>query len=352
MMKSIYRAFSFLISASMWCAYGGNSPALAESSATPTAVGVSLVLSGLWASWGEPIRNGLQLGAKQTKNNIQLSFQDDRCEARNSLSIFQKYLAIDKLPIIILGCMESIEATMPYAESKGATVLTMGGMSKEYLARFPHLVGLYALVDAEAYYLVPYLRDRAQVKRLGIINHSATYGEYFGRGLEKLAGQAGITVVRRESVDHAETDFRAIITRTLHDKPDAIVAHISAEKEGLLIKQLRELGFAGQLFATFSFEAPDTKVAGGHALEGVRYTYPVQVAEKSEAYQKFKAAYVEAYKIEPQSTAAIAFDAVQLLDDSISACGPKNSDCIAKFFAQRGEFSRVRSREPGRDKDF
>jgi ABC-type branched-subunit amino acid transport system substrate-binding protein len=138
-------------------------------------IGVSLVLSGPWESWGMPIRNGLALGAEQTENPIRLQFQDDRCEAKNSLTNFQKFISIDKISLIILGCMESIEATLPLAEAKGATVLTMGGMSKDFLQKFPNLVSLYTLVDAEAYYLVPYIKDRAKIKRLAIINHSATY---------------------------------------------------------------------------------------------------------------------------------------------------------------------------------
>jgi ABC-type branched-subunit amino acid transport system substrate-binding protein len=162
----------------------------------PITLGVSMVLSGPWASWGLPIRNGLELGAAQSKNLTTLQFQDDGCEAKRSLTNFNKFLSVDNSKLIVLGCMESIEATLPLAESKGAAVLVMGGMSREYLHKFPHLISLYSLVDAEAYYLVPYIKERINAQRLAIIHHSQTYGEYLGSGVEDLAVKAGLVVVR------------------------------------------------------------------------------------------------------------------------------------------------------------
>ena len=313
-------------------------PAQSERLEGSTPIGVSIVLSGPWESWGIPIRNGLELGASQSKNRIALQFQDDRCEAKRSLTNFQKFLSIDKFSLIILGCMESIEATLPISESRGATVLTMGGMSRDYLRKFPHLISLYTLVDTEAYYLIPYIKDRAKVRRLAIINHSQTYGEYFGAGVEGLASKAGLTVTRRERVDHAESDFRAITTRVLVGKPDAIVVHISAEKEGLLIRQIREQGYSGLIFATFSFEADEVKRSGGAALDGVLYTYPVD-ASQGAAYEEFRTQYIERFKTEPQATSAIAFDGVQLLDRAITACEKGGRSCVAEYFAQIGTFN-------------
>ena len=303
-----------------------------------TPIGVSIVLSGPWESWGIPIRNGLELGAAQSKNLIDLQFQDDGCEAKKSLTNFQKFLSIDKISLIILGCMESIEATLPLAESKGATVLTMGGMSRDYLRKFPHLISLYTLVDAEAYYLIPYIKDRTKVKRLAIINHSQTYGEYFGAGVEDLALKAELTVVRHERVDHAESDFRAIIKRILAGKPDAIVVHVSAEKEGMLIRQIREQGYRGLIFATFSFESDDVKNSGGAALEGVLYTYPVEASQGAD-YERFRKQYIERFKSEPQATSAIAFDGIRLLDRAITACDKGNRSCVSDYFAHIGTFN-------------
>jgi branched-chain amino acid transport system substrate-binding protein len=315
--------------------------AFSQENTTSTNIGVSLVLSGPWASWGTPIRNGLELGAQQTKHNIKLSFQDDRCEAKQAVNIFQKFLSVEHLPIVILGCMECIEAALPIAEHHRATVLTMGGMSKDYLNKFPHLTGLYALVEAEAYYLIPYLRDKAKIKHLAIINHSATYGEYFGRGVESLAQTHGITVMKRESVDHSVTDFRSVVTRILNDKPEAIVVHVSAETEGFLIKQIRELGYKGQIYATFTFESPDIKSAGGESLEGVRYTSPFQSETSSVAYESFKKLYLDTYHLEPPTTSAIAYDAIKLIDVALDECAVTDNNCIANYFANLGEYNGI-----------
>ena len=313
--------------------------AASENDANHTTVGVSLVLSGPAQYWGAPIRNGLELGARQSLSGIQLQFQDDVCEARRSLANFKKFLTVDGISTIVLGCMESIEATMPLAEASGATVLAVGGMTREYLQRFPNLISLYTLVDTEAYYLIPYLKQRVKARSIAIINHSQTYGEHFGAGLERLAAEAGIPVTHRESVDWSASDFRSVIVRVMRAKPDAVITLASTDKEGLLIRQLRELGYKGLIFGTFAFETEEVKTSGGAALEGVLYTYPALASEGPD-YQDFRKLYVERFASNPQTTAAIAYDGIRLLDRALAQCGDKPDRlCIPKYFAGLGTFT-------------
>lgn len=116
--------------------------------------------------------------------------------------------------------------------------------------------------------------------------------------------------------------------------------HVSAQKEGILIRQLRQQGYRGLIFAAFTFESDDVKNSGGSALEGVLYTYPVEALQGGD-YKKFREQYFERFKSEPQATSAIAFDGIQLLDRAITECkkGDNSRSCIADYFARLGTFN-------------
>jgi ABC-type branched-subunit amino acid transport system substrate-binding protein len=72
-------------------------------------------------------------------------------------------------------------------------------------------------------------------------------------------------------------------------------------------------------------------------LEGVLYTYPVE-ASKGVKYETFRKHYIDRFKVEPQTTSAIAFDGMQLLDQAITACATIDRSCITNYFAHRGTF--------------
>lgn len=309
-------------------------PAAAEQD--EVKLGLSIALSGPWASWGEPIKNGLLLGAEKAGSRLTIDVQDDKCRAELALTNFQKFLSADGYKLLLLGCVECVDAIAPLLERYDAVVFTLGGMTEEAARRYPRVQGLYSTVDSEVRYIVPFLAK--EVKSFAVLTHTGLFGEVFGDSLERRGRKRGLIITGRERVTADETDFRAIIARILLKRPGAVAVHTGDTSEGLFIKQLRQAGYKGRITAGHSFESELVRGSGGAALEGVIYTYPVNEVSDPAKYEAFAAEYTKRFDAAPNSNAAIAYDAMLLLGEAIAKCGAGDRTCVLSFFAGLGRY--------------
>ncbi|RIL12538.1 MAG: hypothetical protein DCC75_00250 [Proteobacteria bacterium] len=307
----------------------------------PFKSGLSMPLSGPWANWGEPVKNGMLLATENTQNKLRIDFQDDGCEPKRALTNFIKFLKVDKNKINFLGCIESVDAVAPLVGKEGGVLLTLGGMTEDVLMRYPHVQGLYALVDTEARYVIPYLKEELGISSIAIVGHEALFGEIFSGSLEKLAKRYGMFVTRRERLPLELTDFRSVIARVVKDNPQAVAVHIGEGPQGSFIKQLRANGYKGLVIAGFTFESEEVRKAGGDSLDGVLYTYPLNEAADQTAYLEFARRYEERFGSEPNNNAAMAYDIALLLDRALNKCGRSDPPCVLDYFATLGTFNGV-----------
>jgi ABC-type branched-subunit amino acid transport system substrate-binding protein len=303
-------------------------------------LGLSMVLTGPFANWGVPVRNGLLLGAAHSKNRLLIEVQDDACDAKQSLTNFTRFFSVEKYKLGFLGCVESLEAVAPLLDRYDAVLFTLGGMTEELIRKYPRVQGLYSTVDTEARCLIPYLRSQ-EVNTMAIVSHSAVWGETIGTALEKLAPRYGIQVTTRVRVPMDQLDFRSVIVRLLSKRPQVVFVHSGEASEGAFIKQLREAGYTGRVYAASTFEGPEVVKTGGAALDGVWYTYPSSSAVSDTLYVDFVKEYKARYGLDPNNDAAIAYDLALLLDLAISRCGASDRNCLLKYFAELGRFQGV-----------
>ena len=87
---------------------------------------------------------------------------------------------------------------------------------------------------------------------------------------------------------------------------------------GLVVKQLRENGYKGEILGDATLNLPDVKTTAGAALNGAYFVdfgfnnqsaFPKTVAFTNNFQKKFKDA--------PQTLSAISYDAMQLLFDAV-----------------------------------
>ena len=85
-------------------------------------VGIILPLSGEVSSLGENAKNGALLAFSElstsTKEKIQLIFEDDKFDAKNTVSAFNKLINFDKASIIICFASTPCAAVAPLADQQ------------------------------------------------------------------------------------------------------------------------------------------------------------------------------------------------------------------------------------------
>jgi branched-chain amino acid transport system substrate-binding protein len=293
-------------------------------------LGLSTVLSGPWAGWGQSMANGFTLGNEMLKDKYAIDIQDDHADTVSAKTIMQSFSDIRHMKFSMAGAIEILSAIGPVAAQNGVTVLCLGSMTKAIAEKNPTLVSFFSLADTEAHYLAPYIASRPDLKTISILHGSNDFGEAMGESLDKLLSARGVKVLRRDSVAIETMDFRSIAYRLVRNKPDALFVHLSEASLVSFIRQARQLGYKGEIYTVFVFENEAVRKAGGEILEGVRYTYPVESLKNSAQYVAFYKRYKERFGIEPTSTAAVAYDAVHFLDEAITKCENSDSACVLR----------------------
>lgn len=293
-------------------------------------LGLSTVLSGPWAGWGQSMANGFILANEMLKDKYAIDIQDDHADTVSAKTIMRSFSAIKNMKFSMAGAVEILSAIGPVAAQNGNTVLCLGSMTKAIAEKNPTLVSFFSLADTEAHYLAPYIASRPDLKTISILHGTNDFGEAMGESLDKLLSERGVKVLHKDSVAIETTDFRSIASRLVRNKPAALFVHLSETSLVTFIRQVRQLGYQGEIYTVFVFENEAVRKAGGAILEGVRYTYPVESLKNSALYEEFYKRYKERFGIEPTSTAAVAYDAVHFLDEAITKCGNSDSACVLR----------------------
>ena len=113
------------------------------------------------------------------------------------------------------------------------------------------------------------------VKKAGYLVHDNEAGRGAAPGALKLMRSFGMETIEPEFWPVGTTDFYPYLTRILAQKPDYINIGSTPTDEGLMFKQLRELGYEGYIHGLCNSPEVTIKAAGSTKAEGLFCMYPV-----------------------------------------------------------------------------
>lgn len=313
-------------------------PAESAAQADPIKLGFSNVLTGIWASWGNELRQGVGLAAKNLGAKFDIDYQDDHADAAACLTNVQRFLN-SGIRLILIAAVENVEAVAPAAQKRGAIVFCLGGVFDAIRKAYPNVISVNNDPDAEALFLAPYLAARGDVKTAVVIHGSNNYGEVLGATVARQLAEHGIKILGQESVPIDSTDFRAFLPRLLKGKPDIVFAHQSENTLLVLIRQLREAGHRGEIYTNLAIESDATRRSMASYLEGVHYTYPVVPAEQEPVRREFVERFRAAYHQEPGQVSATGYDALNLINQAVGQCGASDTACLSRYFLTPRDYS-------------
>lgn len=93
-------------------------------------VGVILPLSGQYASFGESVKNSMEMSLKDLQNNnIELIFEDDQYDSVKALSAYNKLQSVDNVDIVVGLVSPTLEVVKPKINQTDELMLTVGNES-------------------------------------------------------------------------------------------------------------------------------------------------------------------------------------------------------------------------------
>jgi branched-chain amino acid transport system substrate-binding protein len=302
-------------------------------SAETLKLGVLATLSGAGTAWGISMQGAAELAAEDVnskggldvggkKYNIEVVAYDDHYKAADALTATNRLIFDDGIKYIVgpLGSAPSL-AVLPVTTENKAITMTMAFTPKALSPDLPFSFRPVIPTDIFSDPQIKWVAKRLGVKRVGALFPNDESGQQIALVVEAAYEAAGAKMVSKEFFERERVDFVPLLTRVLAQNIDAFeLDGNSPQTAGLLVKQLRELGFKGPIIRTGGDATADiVKIAGVEASERIYVHQPIDPsAPAMAAYTKrFEAK----YKIPMNAFSPFFYANLQVLFEALKKAG-------------------------------
>ena len=242
--------------------------------AIPIRIGVMESLTGPGETYGTVASQAKQMAADEINaaggiNGRRLEFvvEDSKCGAQDAISAYNKLTKVDGLRIILgPSCSSAMLAVAPLAEADGV-ILFSGLASNPDIANAGDYIFRTQISDVQVGIDTGNTLWEDGIRTLATITETTDYAEGVRRTSVAQFEQRGGRAVAAEKYQSDTIDFRTQLAKLFAVNPDAL--HIAPQSEfsaGAIIKQAREVGYRGPIYAeTVSVGTTALDIAGDAA---------------------------------------------------------------------------------------
>ncbi|MCZ7657813.1 MAG: ABC transporter substrate-binding protein [Xanthobacteraceae bacterium] len=302
-------------------------------SADSLKIGVLATLSGAGTAWGMSMQGAAELAAEAVnakgglevagkKYKIEVVAYDDKYKAADALTAMNR-LAFDDGVKYVVGPLGSAPAlaVLPVSTENKMITMTMAFTPKALSADFKYSFRPVIPSDVFSDPQIKWVVEKLGGKRIGGLFPNDESGQQVGAANEKAYEAAGAKFVAKEFFERERVDFVPLLTRVLAQKIDVFELNgNSPQTAGLLVKQLREMGFKGPIIRTGGDATADiVKVAGKAAAENVYVHQPIDLA--SPAIQNYTKRFEDKYKIPLNAFSPFFYANLEMLFEAMRRAG-------------------------------
>jgi branched-chain amino acid transport system substrate-binding protein len=319
-----------------------SSPANAE-----IKVGVVTCLSGSLSTFGVSSVQGAKLAAEEINSAggilhqpLTLVVDDNQSKSGETARIVRKFLTQDRV-VAILGDLTSsftMEAA-PLAQNAHVPLLTPTATNVA-ITPIGNFIFRSCFIDpftgrVMARFALDHLNARRAVIMTDIkqdysVGVAAELKQYFrangGQFLEELSFSSG------------DTDFRAQLSKLKATRPEVVFLPAYYPEVGLILREARLLGVTVPFVGGEGWDSPALVQIAGKSADGSYYANHFSSDDPDSHVQQFVANYKERYDSVPDALAALWYDGMRLMADSIGRAGSDNPEKIREALAQTRGF--------------
>ncbi|MCQ9210527.1 ABC transporter substrate-binding protein [Granulicatella seriolae] len=341
-----------LVVAALLAGCGANGGA---GSSDEVKLGGNFELTGGAAAYGTPMSEGMQLAVDQVnaaggalKKNVKAIISDNKTDKTETAAVATKLVSEGVVGIIGPATTGDAQAEIPVVERAKIPVifpaatgngitLDAAGSVYEYIFRVCFQDEFQGVAAAK------FANSKFTAKTAVVLfDNSNDYSQGLKDSFAKTFEGQGGTLVAQESYTAGDTDFQAVLTTLKSKKFDVLYLPGYYEEVGLIIKQAREMGITQPILGGDGY-ASDTliELAGTSNLNDIYYTSHFSPESTDKVVQDFVAAYKEKFGKTPDTFAALAYDATNLLVKAIETAGTTDSAKVTEAIAKTTDFTGV-----------
>jgi branched-chain amino acid transport system substrate-binding protein len=301
-------------------------------------IGVILPMTGELASYGAPMKVGLQMAQEElnkenSKYKFDLKFSDSKAEPNTAINALQKLLSIDNIRFFIGDVSSPVTlAIVPIIEKYKGFLLSPGASSPKLYNISPYFARNYPSSVAESKASAEFLFNEKKINSVAIIYVNSEYGIGLKEMFEKTFIKLGGVIKYSEAYKVNKRDFKGILTKLKSEDVKAIYLGGNQKEMGIFIKQLRELEMNPIVVSNISFLQPDCLNIAGKAANGV--IVPVAYYNPDDSTMtnahKFAQKYYKKFNKNVTIPVAVGYEALMLIADGVHKFG-NSTEKVAEY---------------------
>jgi len=159
------------------------------------------------------------------------------------------------------------------------------------------------------------------LKRVGLLRVNSRYGRFGVLKFRDASRRLGHPVVIEQKFLPGDTDYTRELKIIQASRTDAIVIWSDEIPAAQILKQMRALGMKQRVFGSYRTLGPEMLAEAGPAAEGFQAVFPYDPSRNDARWVDFNRRFNERFKEKPEQFAALAYDAMNMLLDSICKAG-------------------------------
>ncbi|MGH9399037.1 MAG: ABC transporter substrate-binding protein [Thermoanaerobaculia bacterium] len=313
-------------------------------------IGFYGALTGPTATFALSGSNGARLAADEVNRaggvlgkRVELVVEDDRGEASEAASAVSKLIARDHV-VALIGEFASSRtlAAAPIAQAEKVPMISPSSTNVEVTKKGDYIFRACFIDPYQGKVMATFARQNLKAATAAVLVDSRSdYSVGLARAFIQDFTASGGRVVAQMKYTEGDSDFSAQLTAVKPLAPDVLVVPGYYTDAGLIARQTRSLGLAAVLLGADGWDSPKLAEIGGAAIEGAFFSNHYSVDDPAPAVRAFVAAYKKAYGAEPDSIAALSYDAARVLFDAMRRAGSTDGKRLRDALAETAGFAGV-----------
>ena len=294
-------------------------------------IGVINPLTGPFAAYGEPVRDGMLLAVDEINSKggingqtVELLFEDDAGDPKLSVNAFTKLATVSRVPVIIgpLSSGSSM-ATAPLADRYKVVQLSTLAGTIDLSDAGDYVFRVYPSSEMGSRYIAHAAVERFGARRVAILYPNNSFGVASKQFVTEILAESNVDIVAIETYNDGDRDFRTQLTKIWQANPDVLLCSAYYEEGAQILVQAKQLGLEDvPILGEDGWFGPIADIAG----DTLQNLYFANVAFGSQyldntVMQDFIAAFEDRYGRVPNSYSAAGHAAVYIIKDAIESSG-------------------------------
>ncbi|MBI5548124.1 MAG: ABC transporter substrate-binding protein, partial [Deltaproteobacteria bacterium] len=268
---------------------------------------------------------------------------DDQGRVEEAAAAVTRLVETEKA-VLILGEVASTRsiAMAEVAEAVRIPMITPASTNSKVTEGKAYVFRVCFTDTFQGFAMARFARETLKISKVAVLkaadnDYSAGLVQAFTSRFRGMGGK----IVKDETYAPGERDFKAHLAAIKASQAEAIYIPGYYGEVGLAARQARELGIAVPLLGGDGWSSKELFGIGGEAVEGGYFTNHYSTQDPSPRVQEFVADYKAAFRTEPDSFAALGYDAMRVAANAISRASGLSGDELRDAIAATRDFDGV-----------